>query len=320
MRTAGEGATKGLISKDQSYLTRLWKNINKKAVKEIAPAELYKEKNLAVRSIRDYLTSDVSEILIDDLQIFNEVKTFLKLISPKQVKLVKQHKDDKPIFTKFQLERQIASIFESRVLLPSGGSIVIDQTEALVAIDVNSGRATKNKNIEGTAFQTNIEAAEEVARQLRLRDLGGLVVIDFIDMKDTKHKIAVENAMKSHFKEDKARTKTQRLSQFGLMEMSRQRIRPSIEFGSFVPCKHCKGKGHILSTESLSIAFLRRLSLEVLKDGISSAAGYVPPEVASYLLNKKKGELLAIEEKYEISIVIEANVNLLPGESKILCE
>lgn len=320
VRTAGEGATKALVSKDLSYLMRLWKNINKNAVKADAPSEIYKEKNLAVRSIRDYLTPDVTEILIDDVEIFNEVKAFVKLISPKQAKLVKQHKDDKPIFSKFQLERQIASIFESRVALPSGGSIVIDQTEALVAIDVNSGRATKNKNIEGTAYQTNIEAAEEVARQLRLRDLGGLIVIDFIDMKDTKNKIAVETAMKTHFKEDKARTKTQRLSQFGLMEMSRQRIRPSIEFGSFVSCKHCKGKGHILSTESLAISFLRKLSLEVLKEGISSAKGYVPPDVAGYVLNRKKSELLTIEEKHGISLIIEANPNMLPGENRIICE
>ncbi len=320
VRTAGEGSTKTLMSKDLSYLMRLWKDINKNAVKEKAPSELFKERNLAVRSIRDYLTADVTEILIDDEAIFNEVKTFVKLVSPKQAKHVKQHKDDKPIFTKFQLERQIANIFESRVQLPSGGSIVIDQTEALVAIDVNSGRATKNKNIEATALETNVEAAEEIARQLRLRDFGGLIVIDFIDMKESKNKIAVESTIKKHFKDDKARTKTQRLSQFGLMEMSRQRIRPSIEFGRFVQCTHCNGKGHILSTESLAIAFLRKLSLEVLKDGIGAANGFVPPSVASYLLNKKKSELLAIEEKHNITIVIEANVHMLPGENKIICE
>ena len=320
VRTAGEGSTKALMSKDLTYLMRLWKDINKNAVKETAPSTIFRERNLAVRSIRDYLTADVTEILIDDPEIFDEVKTFVKLISPKQAKHVKMHKEDKPIFTKFQLERQIATIFESRVSLPSGGSIVIDQTEALVAIDVNSGRATKNKNIEATALETNLEAAEEIARQLRLRDFGGLIVIDFIDMKESKNKIAVEGAIKKNFKDDKARTKTQRLSQFGLMEMSRQRIRPSIEFGRFVQCHHCRGKGHILSTESLAIAFLRKLSLEVLKEGIKTATGFVPPDVASYLLNKKKGELLAIEEKYDITIMIEANVNMLPGENKINCD
>lgn len=320
IRTAGENSTKTLMSKDISYLMRFWKDINRKAQNDPAPALLYKERNLAVRSIRDYLTPDVSEILIDDTEVFKEVKSFVKLISPKQAKLVRQHKGDKPIYTKYQLERQIASIFESRVALPSGGSIVIDQTEALVAIDVNSGKATKSKNIEETAKQTNLEAAEEIARQLRLRDLGGLIVIDFIDMKEAKNRVAVESTVKNFLKEDKARTKTSRISQFGLMEMSRQRIRPSIEFGSFVPCRHCKGKGLILSTESLALTFLRKLNLETLKDGISIAKGYVPPDVGAYLLNKKRGELLTIEEKRDISITIEANSSMLPGESKIICE
>lgn len=320
VRTAGENATKTQMSKDLTYLMRLWKDINKNASKDPAPILLYKERNLAVRSIRDYLTPDVTEILIDDTNVFKEIKDFVKLISPKQAKLVKLYKGDKPIYSKFQLERQVASIFENRVSLPSGGYIIIDQTEALVAIDVNSGKATKKKNIEETALQTNIEAAEEVARQLRLRDLGGLIVIDFIDMKESKNKITVEGTIKQFLKEDKARTKTSRLSQFGLMEMSRQRIRPSIEFGSFIPCTHCKGKGLILSTESLALAFLRKLNLESLKEGISRASGYVPPDVAGYLLNKKRGDILNIEEKRNISITIEANQNMLPGESKIICE
>lgn len=320
IRTAGENATKTMLSKDVSYLMRLWKDINKTAAREPAPVLLFKEMTLAVRAIRDYLTPDVSEILIDDPAILKEVKNFLKLISPKQVSLVRQHKGDKPIFTRFQLERQIASIFESRVPLPSGGSIVIDQTEALVAIDVNSGKSTKSRNIEETARQTNLEAAEEVARQLRLRDLGGLIVIDFIDMKESKNKIAVESIIKTHFKEDKARTKVGRISQFGLMELSRQRIRPPIEFGNFIPCKHCKGKGLVLSTEAFALAFLRKLSLETIKDGIKTAKGFVHPDVAGYLLNKKRGDILSIEEKRNISITIEAHGNMLPGESRIICE
>ena len=320
IRTAGENATKTMMIKDFNYLMRLWKDINKTAEKEPAPSILFKEMNLAVRAIRDYLTPDVSEILIDDPAILKEVKTFLKLISPKQVNLIKQHKGDKPIFTKFQLEKQIASIFESRVPLPSGGSIVIDQTEALVAIDVNSGKSTKSRNIEETARQTNLEAAEEVARQLRLRDLGGLIVIDFIDMKESKNKIAVETCIKNYLKDDKARSKISRISQFGLMEMSRQRIRPPIEFGSYVTCSHCNGKGMVQSTEAFALSFLRKLSLEILKEGITQATAFVPPEVASYLLNKKRSELLAIEEKRGISIAIEAQDAMLSSESRINCE
>ena len=189
-----------------------------------------------------------------------------------------------------------------------------------MAIDVNSGKATKSRNIEETARQTNLEAAEEVARQLRLRDLGGLIVIDFIDMKESKNKIAVETSFKNFLKEDKARSKISRISQFGLLEMSRQRIRPPIEFGNYVVCRHCNGKGMVLSTEAFALAFLRKLNLEILKEGISQAKGYVPPEVASYLLNKKRAELLAIEEKRSITITIEAHGALLPSESRVVCE
>ncbi|MBW2219674.1 MAG: Rne/Rng family ribonuclease, partial [Deltaproteobacteria bacterium] len=195
VRTAGEKSTKALLDKDQKYLLRLWKNITKKGMEEKAPFLLYRERNLAIRSIRDYFASDTTEILIDDEELFKEVKKFIKIISSRHTRIVKQYHSDKPIFSKYQLEEQITSIFKSRVKLKSGGTIVLDQTEALVAIDVNSGKSTSNKTIEETAFQTNIEAAEEIARQLRLRDLGGLIVIDFIDMKDPKHKSKVENVV-----------------------------------------------------------------------------------------------------------------------------
>lgn len=320
VRTAGKDATKTMMSKDLSYLLRLWKDLNKKVNNEPAPVHLYKERNLAVRSIRDYFTPDVTEILIDDIEVHKEIKSFVQVISPKQAKLVKLHKGAKPIFTKYQLENQVASIFQSRVPLKSGGTIVIDQTEALVAIDVNSGKATQSRNIEQTALQTNIEAAEEISRQLRLRDLGGLIVIDFIDMRDTKNKSQVEAAMKSHLKDDKARTKVGRISRFGLMEMSRQRIRPSIEFGSFIQCNHCKGKGTVLSPDSLGLAFLRKLSLETLKEEIETVRGIVPVEVANYLHNKKRGAILEMELRRELSITIEGDASLMPGESKIICE
>jgi len=302
------------------YLLRLWKNIKKNIMKVQAPALLYKEQNLVLRSIRDYFTLDVTEVLINDVAVHREVKDFVKIISPKHTKIVKHYKEDRPIFTKYQLEDQISSIYRSRVKLKSGGSIVIAQTEALVSIDVNSGKATQKKSIEQTALQTNIEAAEEIARQLRLRDLGGLVVIDFIDMRDSKHKTEVERAAKRNLKSDKAKTKISRISQFGLMEMSRQRLRPSIESSSFQPCSHCKGKGMIPSIEMLALDFLRQLRLETLKNKISSVKGIVPSGVADYLLNKKRKEILDLEERRGLSITIEGDDTIIPGMSKVVRE
>lgn len=320
VRTAGEGINKTAIAKDVRYLMRLWKNIKKKAVEEKAPALLYKERNIAVRAIRDSFTSDVKEILIDDDTVYQQVKEFIQIISPQHKKIVKRYSSDKPIFSKYQLEEQIASIFDNRVRLKSGGSIVIEQTEALVSIDVNSGKATQKSSIEATALQTNLEAAEEVARQLRLRDFGGLIVIDFIDMRDRKHKSRVEQTLKNELKADKARTKVGRISAFGLLEMSRQRIRPSIRYINFEPCRYCQGKGVIQSVESLALVFLRRLRLETVKSGVTVVRGYLPPEVAAYLLNRKKRELLELEIRRNISISIEADNNMLPGDSRIACE
>lgn len=317
VRTAGINCNKTHLSKDLRYLLRLWKNIQNNIMKVPAPALLYKEQNLVLRSIRDYFTLDVTEILINDAAVHREVKDFVKIISPKHTKIVKHYKEDRPIFTKYQLEDQISSIYKSRVKLKSGGSIVIAQTEALVSIDVNSGKATQKKSIEQTALQTNIEAAEEIARQLRLRDLGGLVVIDFIDMRDSKHKTEIERAVKSNLKSDKAKTKISKISQFGLMEMSRQRLRPSIESSSFQPCGHCKGKGMVPSTEMLALDFLRQLRLETLKNKISSVKGVVPSGVADYLLNKKRKEILDLEVRRGLSITIEGDDTIIPGMSKV---
>ncbi len=320
VRTAGEKSNKTLMTSDLSYLMRLWKNIKEHVMKVTTPSLLYKERNLVLRSLRDYFTSDVSEILIDDAAVFKEAKDFVHIISPKHTKIVKLDKGAKPIFTKFRLEDQIASIYESRVDLKSGGSIVISQTEALVAIDVNSGKATKEKSIEKTATITNLEAAEEIARQLRLRDLGGLVVVDFIDMREAKHKTEVEKTVKNHVRSDKAKTKIGRISRFGLMEMSRQRLRPSLEFSSFETCLHCKGKGLTPSPETLGVGFLRKLSLEILKPEITSAKGIVPVPVADYLLNKKRKEILELESRHNISITIEGNPKMVPGDSELNCE
>ena len=320
VRTAGIGCTKAQISGDLAYLLRLWKNIKGNVMKVKSPALLYKERNLVVRSIRDYFTPDVNEILIDDPAVHREAKDFIKIISPKHSMIVKLYKEDKPIFTKFQLESQIDSIFESRVKLKSGGSIVIEQTEALVAIDVNSGKATQAKSVEQTALVSNLEAAEEIARQLRLRDLGGLIVIDFIDMRDTKHNLEVEKNLKTFVKDDKARIKFGKISRFGIMEMSRQRIRPSIEYGSFEPCRYCRGKGVTPSPETQGLSFLRKLNLEILKDEIAGVRGIVPANVADYLLNKKRKEILDLETRRNLSIRIEGSNILLPGESEIISE
>jgi ribonuclease E len=319
VRTVGEHCTKTLLVRDLRYLLRLWKTIKGSVMKEKAPALLYKERHLVLRSIRDYFTPDVSEILIDDAAVYQEVKDFLKIISRKHTKIVKHYRGAKPVFTKFQLEDQIASIYENRVHLKSGGTIVIEPTEALVSIDVNSGKSTHEKSVEQTAFLTNIEAAEEIARQLRLRDLGGLIVIDFIDMKDPKHRSEVERKLRSHVKEDKARRTVAKISRFGLLEMSRQRIRPSIEFGSYHPCGYCKGKGLVPSPETLGIGFLRKLNLETVKQNITGVKGIVPSEVADFLLNKKRKEITELEHRRDLTIEIEGDRSMAPGESKIIC-
>ncbi|MEW5910277.1 MAG: ribonuclease E/G [Thermodesulfobacteriota bacterium] len=320
VRTIGSDCSKTILGRDIGYLLRLWKNIKKKGMNEKAPALLYKERNLVIRSIRDHLTPEIKEILVDDETVYHEVRDFVKMISSRHANVVKLHKDPEPIFTKHQLEEQIASIFESRVELKSGGSIVIGQTEALVAIDVNSGKATQKKSIEQTALQTNLDAAEEVARQLHLRDLGGLIVIDFIDMKDQKHKAEVERALKTHLKSDKARTSIGRISKFGLLEMSRQRIRPSIESTSYEPCRYCRGKGLTPSVETLSLRFLRKLQLDTLRDKKPVVKAKLPTEVAAYLLNKKRKELLEMETRRECSIQIDAQGAMMPWESELIFE
>ncbi len=315
VRTAGRNATKTMFNADLRYLMRVWKNIDKKAIKNDAPSLLYKEQTLAVRSLRDYFTSDVKEILIDNPDVFKEVKDFIMVIAPKQKNIVRLFKGEKPIFTKYQLEDQIASIYKKEASLKSGGFLVVEQTEAMVTIDVNSGKSTKKKNIEETAFHTNLEACEEVARQLRLRDMGGLIVVDFIDMKERKHKAEITKALKKHLKSDKAKTKVGGITKFGLLEMTRQRIRHAITFGSYEACRHCKGRGQIPSVETQGLALLRQLNLKSLKPEIKEITGVVPKEVATYLLNKKREELIDIESKRKILITIEGDPDMVSGES-----
>ena len=317
VRTAGKNATKTSLTADLRYLMRAWKNIDKKAVKNPAPSILYKEQTLAVRSLRDYFTTDVKEILIDSTEVYNEVKDFIGIIAPKQKKIVKQFKGEKPIFTKYQLEDQIASIYKKQSQLKSGGFLVIEQTEALVSIDVNSGKSTKKKNIEETAFHTNLEACEEVARQLRLRDMGGLIVVDFIDMRERRHKAEITKTLKKHLKADKAKTKVGGITKFGLLEMSRQRIRHSITFGSHEPCRHCNGRGQVPSVETQGLAFLRQLNLKALKPDVIQVTGVVPVSVAGYLLNKKREELTDLEKKRKVIISIEGDPAMICGQSRI---
>lgn len=320
VRTAGQGCTKAQISKDLSYLLRLWRNIKNKGLRETAPAALYRERSLAVRSIRDYFTPDVNEILVDVENVYQEVKNFVQVISPRHNRIVKLHAADKPIFTKYQLEDQIATIFENRVPLKSGGSIVIEQTEALVAIDVNSGKATRERDLEKTAVITNLDAAEEVARQIRLRDLGGLIVVDFIDMREIKNRNAVERALREHVKRDKARVKIGRISQFGLLEMARQRLAPSIELGSLLPCPYCKGKGLTPSTETLAVRFLRQLKTVTHKSGLQRVRSAVPKAVAEYVLNKKRKEIVELEIQRGFALTIEGDDNMPPNECQIECD
>jgi ribonuclease E len=320
VRTAGMGATKTMLAKDVQYLLRLWKNITARAMGAQAPSALYKDRNLAVRSIRDHFTTDIKEILIDDETVYQEVKNFVKIISPKQTGIVKQHKSDKPIFTRFQLEDQIATIFNNRVTLKSGGSVVLERTEALVAIDVNSGKGTQKKNVEETALMTNLEAAAEIARQLRIRDLGGLIVIDFIDMREIKHRNQVEKALKAAMKEDRARVKIGKISKFGLLELSRQRLRPSIDFGSMQTCSHCGGKGQVPSVESLGLSFLRKLKLDTLKEDVRQVNAGLPGSVAEYLLNRKRRELSDLEAKRAVTVIITARDDLVPGQMEVTYE
>ena len=317
VRTAGGGKSKKELANNLEYLLRLWEEIRNRALTQTAPSLVYKEMDLSIRTIRDHFTPDIQEVLIDNKDIFIQVKDFLGIIAPRYRDQVKLYKETRPIFSKHQIENQIETIFQNRVNLKSGGHIVIDTTEALVAVDVNSGRSTREREIEETAFKTNLEAAEEVARQLRLRDLGGLIVIDFIDMKGSKHENEVVKALKNHLKRDKARTTVSRISKFGLLELSRQRIRPPIQFGTYYTCPTCKGKGQVRSTEALALSYLRKIWLGISKGTVAGVHGALPPEVAHYLLNRKREDLSRLEERHKVSIVLEGQPHILPEDGKL---
>lgn len=310
IRTAGVGRDAEELQWDLDYLLQVWKSIAEAALTKPAPFLIYQESRLIVRALRDYLRADVGEILVDTEELYETAREFMQQVMPQTLRKLKHYKDDIPLFNRFQIESQIEGAYERNVRLPSGGSIVVDQTEALTAIDVNSSRATKGSDIEDTAFQTNLEAAEEVARQLRLRDLGGLVVIDFIDMSSNKHQREVENRLQNALKYDRARVQLGRISRFGLMEMSRQRLRPSLGESSQIVCPRCDGHGRMRSVESLSLSIIRVAEEHAMKENTGQVLVQAPVEIANYLLNEKRNALREIEQRHDAPIVIVADEQL----------
>jgi len=309
-RTAGIGRGREELQWDLNYLLQLWTAIEGASKTQAGAFLIYQEGSLVIRAIRDYFQPDIGEILIDTDDIYEQAKQFMDHVMPGNVARVKRYRDDVPLFSRFQIEHQIETAFSRQVALPSGGAIVIDHTEALVAVDVNSGRATKGADIEETALKTNLEAADEIGRQLRLRDLGGLIVIDFIDMENPRAQRDVENRLRDALHYDRARVQTGKISRFGLMELSRQRLRPSLGESNNIPCPRCSGTGHIRSTESSALHILRILEEEAMKENTGALHCQVPVDVATFLLNEKRAEIHAIELRHKISIILIPNVHL----------
>jgi ribonuclease E len=313
VRTAGAERSKAEIKRDYEYLLRLWNEIRDLTLQSTAPALIYEEGNLIKRSIRDLYTRDIDEVLVEGEEGYRTAKAFMKMLMPSHAKRVQPYRDPQiGLFHRFQVESQIDAIHSPIVQLRSGGYIVINQTEALVAIDVNSGRATRERNIEETAVRTNLEAAEEIARQLRLRDLAGLIVIDFIDMEEHRNQGAVERRLKETLKNDRARIQVGRISAFGLLEMSRQRLRPSLVETSTQPCPHCGGTGTIRSTESTALYVLRSIEEEGMRRRSAEICVHVPTTVALYILNQKRDSLVQLESRYEIRVLIARDDALIP--------
>ncbi len=309
-RTAGIGRNVDELQWDLNYLMQLWRAIEGAGQSSTGAFLIYQESSLVIRAIRDYFQPDIGEILIDTDDIYEQAQQFMSHVMPDMVHRVKRYRDDVPLFSRFQIEHQIETAYSRTVPLPSGGAIVIDHTEALVSVDVNSARATRGSDIETTAFNTNCEAAEEVARQLRLRDLGGLIVIDFIDMENAKNQREVETRLKDALHFDRARVQMGKISRFGLMELSRQRLRPSLSEGSHVTCPRCNGTGHIRDTESSALQVLRIIQEEAMKENSAAIHIQAPVDVAAFLLNEKRGEILKIETRHRVSIIMIPNKHL----------
>src|SRR5210317_1805826 len=307
IRTAGVGRSAEELQWDLDYLLQLWSSISTASAENKGPVLLYQESDVIIRAIRDYLRDDIDQVLIDHDGAFKQASDFVSMVMPKYKQRIRKYEDSIPLFNRFQVEGQIETAFQREVRLPSGGSIVIDPTEALVSIDINSARATKGSDIEQTALQTNLEAADEIARQLRLRDMGGLVVIDFIDMSASKNQRAVENRVRDALEIDRARVQLGRISRFGLLEMSRQRLRPSLGETSGMVCPRCTGQGTIRDTKSLALSILRILQEEAIKDRSVEVRAIVPLPVAAFLLNEKRSALTEIEELTKVRVVVVAS-------------
>lgn len=310
VRTAGVGRDAEELQWDLDYLLQLWKAISEAAAAKSAPFLIYQESKLFIRALRDYLRADIGEILIDEPSLYEDARQFMQQVMPNSLRKLKLYDDPTPLFTRFQIETQIESAYDRNVRLPSGGSIVIDPTEALTSIDINSSRATKGSDIEDTAFHTNCEAAVEIARQLRIRDLGGLVVIDFIDMESSRHQREVEEKLRNALKLDRARVQLGRISRFGLMELSRQRLRPSLEESTQIVCPRCDGHGRIRGIESLSLSALRLIEEHAMKENTGQVLVQAPARVANFLLNEKRSSVVEIELRHKVHVVIVADENL----------
>ncbi|MDT3669051.1 MAG: Rne/Rng family ribonuclease [Aromatoleum sp.] len=317
-RTAAIGRSAEELQWDLNYLLQLWGAIDGAAQSQSGAFLIYQEGSLVIRAIRDYFQPDIGEILIDTDDVFEQARQFMAHVMPSNVNRVKRYSDDVPLFSRFQIEHQIESAYSRQVGLPSGGAVVIDHTEALVSIDVNSGRSTRGADIEETAFRTNLEAAEEIARQLRLRDLGGLIVIDFIDMESQKNQREVESVLRDALRHDRARVQTGKISRFGLLELSRQRLRPALAETSYIPCPRCNGTGHIRSTESSALHILRILEEEAMKENTGAVHLQVPVDVATFLLNEKRVDIAHIEVRHKIQLIIIPNRHLETPHHEII--
>jgi ribonuclease E len=317
-RTAGIGRNLEELQWDLNYLMQLWNAVESASTTQKGPFLIYQEGSLVIRAIRDYYQPDIGEILIDTPEIHEQALQFMNHVMPGNVSRVKLYRDEIPLFSRFQIEHQIETAFAREVRLPSGGAIVIDHTEALVSIDVNSGRATKGSDIEETAFKTNLEAADEAARQLRLRDLGGLVVIDFIDMESQRNQREVENRLRDALHYDRARVQTGKISRFGLMELSRQRLRPSLGETNHIPCPRCSGTGHIRGIESTALHILRITQEEAMKENSAIIQVQLPVEAATFLLNEKRSEIHSIEQRMGVKVVLIPNIHLETPNYKIV--
>ena len=317
LRTAGAQRTKAEVKRDFEYLLRLWDNIRELTLKSVAPCLIYEEGNIIQRAIRDFYTRDIDQVLVEGEDGYKEAKAFMKMLMPSHAKNVQLYKDRGPLFLRYQVENQLEQMFEPIVSLKSGGYIVINPTEALISIDVNSGKSTREKNVEDTAHRTNVEAAEEIARQLRLRDLAGLIVIDFIDMEENRHKKAVERKLKECLKSDRARIQVGRISSFGLLEMSRQRLGSSLLEIQTTQCDHCSGTGVVRTTDAAALKVLRAIEDEAMRGRAAEVKLSLHPDVAVYVLNNKRAQIARIQEEYGLSVLFDADDDLPRDEFEL---